>query len=40
MVMSKTYPRMVRFKTAGTFLEYLDSLEIDLPFDAEVTRAG
>jgi 2,4-dienoyl-CoA reductase-like NADH-dependent reductase (Old Yellow Enzyme family) len=39
MVMAKSYPRMVRFKTADSFLEYLRSLEIEIPFDKEVTRA-
>jgi NADPH2 dehydrogenase len=39
MVMAKSYPRMVRFKTAESFLEYLRSLQIDLPFDGQVIRA-
>jgi NADPH2 dehydrogenase len=39
MIMAHPYPRMVRFKTADSFLEYLRSLKIDLPFDSAVTRA-
>ena len=37
--MANPYPRIVRFKTAESFLEYLCSLKIDIPFDREVTRA-
>jgi len=39
MIMANPYPRIVRFKTAESFLEYLGSLKIDLPFDPEVARA-
>jgi NADPH2 dehydrogenase len=39
MVMVKPYPHMVRFKTAESFLDYLRSLNIELPFDQELARA-
>ena len=37
--MAKTYPRMVHFKTADSFLGHLRSLGIELPFDDEVNPA-